>query len=143
MQIQTVPEQEKTVDLSKLQTNPPVRFNDEVAVFLLFLVNNAQMNMIPHDASSHVMIHEQFNKTSVNNNPEHIQSMQLYYKFWTWIYICKKNIYLKKLINELCRLWNNFLNFHRYLHNDELNARFHMGISKYDVRTTYVILNSS
>ena len=36
-------------------------------------------------------------------------------------------------------LWTDFHYFHKYLHNDELNSRFHMGISKYHVRATHII----
>ena len=34
-------------------------------------------------------------------------------------------------------LWTDFHYFHKYLHNDELNAMFHMGISKNCVRATH------
>ena len=43
-------------------------------------------------------------------------------------------------------LWTDLHFFHKYLHNDELNSRFHMGIRKYHVRATHIIygtLNSS
>ena len=36
-------------------------------------------------------------------------------------------------------LWTDFHYFHKYLHNDELNSRFHMGISKYHVRAAHII----
>ena len=36
-------------------------------------------------------------------------------------------------------LWTDLHYFHKYLHNDELNSRFHMGISKYHVRATHIL----
>ena len=36
-------------------------------------------------------------------------------------------------------LWTDFHYFHKYLHNDELNSKFHNRISKYYVRATHTI----
>ena len=36
-------------------------------------------------------------------------------------------------------LWTDLHYFHKYLHNDELNLRFHMGISNNHIRATYII----
>ena len=48
-----------------------------------------------------------------------------------------------KLILYYCKpwwLWTDFHYFDKYLHNDECNSRFHMGISKYHVRASHIIL---
>ena len=36
-------------------------------------------------------------------------------------------------------LWTDLHYFHKYLHNDELNSRFHIGIGKYHVRASHIM----
>ena len=50
-----------------------------------------------------------------------------------------KNVCLFLGYRKLGWLWTDFHYFHKYLHNNELNSRFYMGISKYHVRVTHII----
>ena len=46
---------------------------------------------------------------------------------------------IKMYYRKLGWLWTDLHYFQKYLYNDELNSRFHMGISKYHVRATHII----